>query len=195
MNHLPLLLALLVVLSGCTFLGSADPGEGTPTPTGTPTTTPAPVTESPTATPTPAPTPDPRDLAVVLRGNGSAPYTVTLLLVDAPVERVTVRYANGTERSFDASARGDLPAGVLDGALSLSPNVPVEREVSYTEPSPDDGAELGIPTTASDVFYYVTVDGTVHDWDAVTCGDGDVTRLDLTVHGAGVSTGNVGCAL
>jgi len=192
------LLALLVLLAGCGAL-DAGPGDGVdPTPSATPTPTPQPTatpTPSPTPTPTATPAPQLRDLQVEVEATNGTAFEVTFLFVDDSVERVTVRYENGTERTYAASARGDLPAGALVDAVALTPEVPVEQEVGASDDATGGGFALGIPTGASDVVYYVTVDGQVHGWDIVTCGDGDVTRLDLTVRETGVSTGNVGCAL
>jgi hypothetical protein len=192
------LLALLVLLAGCGGLGTG-PGDGasptppaTPTPTPEPTTTPTP---SPTPTPTATPAPELRDLRVEVATTNGTAFEVTFLFVDDPVERVTVRYENGTERTYAASARGDLPEGALVDAVALVPEVPIEQEVGASDDGTGGGFGLGIPTAASDVVYFVTVDGQVHGWDVVTCGDGDVTRLGLTVSETGVSTGNVGCAL
>jgi hypothetical protein len=190
------LLALLVFLAGCGSL-DAGPGDGVgPSPSVTPTPTPestATPTPSPAPTPTATPVPQPRDLQVEVEATNGTVLEATFLFVDDPVERVTVRYEDGTERTYAASARGDLPEGALVGAVALTPEVPVEREVSAGNDATGGGFGLGVPTGASDIVYFATVDGRVHGWDVVTCGD--VTRLGLTVRETGVSTGNVGCAL
>ncbi|MFC7229609.1 hypothetical protein N0B31_19580 [Salinirubellus salinus] len=192
------LLALLLLLAGCGGLDAGPGDRGTPSPSATPTPTPDPTatpTPSPTPTPTATPAPERRDLRVEVGATDGTAFEVTVLFVDDPVERVTVRYQDGTERTYAASTRGDLPEGALVDAVALVLEVPVERAVRAGDDATGGRFSLGIPTAASDVVYVVTVDGRVHDWDVVTCGDGDVTRLDLTVHEAGVSTGNVGCAL
>lgn len=192
-------LAVLVLLSGCTLFETIGRNVGNAaTPSGTPTVTPAPLPETPTPTPTdtdtstPVPTLELRTLHVDVRSQNETPFTLTLMLVDDPVEDISVRYADGSERSF-VLVGGRLPEGALTDAVDLSPTVPVERRISHQDPTPTDGVGIRIPTAASDVLYVVTVDGLVVGWDYRTCGEGDVLQLDLTVRDDGLTTNQLGC--
>lgn len=186
---------VLSLLSGCTLLGPDATTTSTPTdsPASTPTST-DPVSPTGTTIPTPTATatPTPRTVRLSLRATTARPHTYVARFVDEPVERVTVRYANGSERTH-AIDDGRLPAGALDDAVDLSPVAPVEREVRHTDATPTDGVTLRVPTTASDLFLVVRAEDRVVGWRYYTCGPSDVGSVDATVREAGLDTANVEC--
>lgn len=203
--HLVVPLALCVVLAGCATVGAGPVGPvDVDTPTGTAVTPPRigtdPATSTPTSTatatsastPTPAPV-GTRTVEVDVRSERRTPFAVTLLLVDDPVDRVTVSYATGATRSYDVGTSGHLPDGALVDATGLRPDVPVAVEVSHADPTPTTGVGLGVPTAASDVVYVVTVAERVVGWAYVTCGASDVGRLEVTIRNESVSTTGVEC--
>lgn len=153
--------ASLLLLAGCAGLGPPRSSE-TPAPTGA-------------------------DVRVQISNEGNVTHLFTVAVVpDGRFGGVRVEYANGTNRTFpDVRSLDDLPHRATKGAVSL---VPLAENATVRTYRLTPGS--GVGTTFEDVPRNATVVDAVsrpggeeplRSFGASTCGDADLTRIDLRV--------------
>jgi hypothetical protein len=139
-------------------------------------------TDAPTTTTTTDSTP----FTVALEGDGSTTYRVEARLVAAPLERVTVTYANGSNRSLalpdgtvSYGAGTDVTAVVPEGEVLAT--LSSESPPGFTMTKPDAGP-------APNALYAVRRAGEdrLLRWGVVRC-SGRVSRVTLVVGDDGLS--------
>ena len=145
----------------------------------------------PRSTDTPAPTGADVRVQISNEGNDSHLFTVAVV-PDGRFGGVRVEYANGTNRTFpDVGSLSDLPRRATEGAVSL---VPLGENVTVRRYRLTPGS--GVGTSFEDVPRNSTVVNVVsqpgdaeplRSFGASTCGDADLTRIDLRV----TANGNV----